>query len=589
MGQQYSPSPRLSTPRRYAQGSPDRFIPSSASPYSFHMGAPAENLSPDERLLRRHVPGSGHRDRSASPVTPERARRATAISPTNQRLSAGAVGVFGMGILPNIDPVDHLPPHTPGRQRGREINGGMFVDKKDPQQEAQKHQLRLSAALGVDTSSKVLTFISPKSPPVLPGSSGHQSPATRLWESVIGEDSQKNTPGKHRERRTVPMTPFRVLDAPGLRDDYYCSLIAYNPTRHCLAVGLNSDVYRWSETEGACAFVQWSNAHVTSLSFSSAQGKSNILAVGRISGSLTLWDPDEKVPRLEHKHASSVACLAWKPKVTYRVGGGHVPLSAMAENYGFTEDLLIVRRIVVHSQQICGLAWSPDGTMFASGGNDNVAFLFMTSDMEGPRDAAGFLKTTPQLVVHGGEKWRWEHGAAVKAIAFCPWQRTLVATGGGSNDRCIHFYHTTSGACLNTINVAAQVTSLIWSTCRREIAATLGYANPDHPIRIVVYSWPECQQVAQVPWQGEMRALFAVAYPGGPMISEGKLGAKEARVKKKRESEGCIIVATSDETVRFHEVWGEHRKMAVNGRGVLGGSDILESMEGIESDGMQIR
>lgn len=53
------------------------------------------------------------------------------------------------------------------------------------------------------------------------------------------------------------------------------------------------------------------------------------------------------------------------------------------------------------------------------------------------------------------------HAAAVKAIAFAPWQPTLVATSGGSNDRQIHFYHTTSGSALAVINVFAQVTSLV--------------------------------------------------------------------------------------------------------------------------------
>jgi meiosis-specific APC/C activator protein AMA1 len=229
-----------------------------------------------------------------------------------------------------------------------------------------------------------------------------------------------------------------------------------------LAVGLHSDVYSWDEVTGARAFVQWSNAHVTSLAFSSAQGKNSILAIGRISGSLTLWDPSEKLPRFEHKHLSSIACLAWKPKVTYRAGGLDKVVSEREKLCGFTEDLLlgdeagtvhliqvtwgnpkqkvegipdyeakiqIIRRIVVHTQQICGLAWSPDGTMFASGGNDNAAFLFDIADIEGPRTSKGWLKYNLQDVFQGTPRHRWEHAAAVKAIAFCPWQRTLVATG----------------------------------------------------------------------------------------------------------------------------------------------------------------
>jgi WD40 repeat protein len=105
----------------------------------------------------------------------------------------------------------------------------------------------------------------------------------------------------------------------------------------------------------------------------------------------------------------------------------------------------------------------------------------------------------PKDLKPGSEKHRWVHTAAVKAIAFCPWQDALVATGGGSNDKCIHFFHTTSGAALATIAVHAQVTSLMWSATRREICATFGYAQPDHRFRIAVFSWPECQQVAAVP------------------------------------------------------------------------------------------
>lgn len=113
------------------------------------------------------------------------------------------------------------------------------------------------------------------------------------------------------------------------------------------------------------------------------------------------------------------------------------------------------------------------------------------------------------------------HAAAVKAIAFAPWQPTLLATGGGSNDRQIHFFHAGSGATLAMINVFSQVTSLVWSTTRREIVATFGYSQPEHEIRIAVFRWPSCECVVRIPWDrkqnGEIgRALWAIPYPGGP-------------------------------------------------------------------------
>lgn len=38
--------------------------------------------------------------------------------------------------------------------------------------------------------------------------------------------------------------------------------------------------------------------------------------------------------------------------------------------------MTLLVRIKVHSQQICGLAWSPSGEDFATGGNDNLCCLF---------------------------------------------------------------------------------------------------------------------------------------------------------------------------------------------------------------------
>jgi hypothetical protein len=139
-----------------------------------------------------------------------------------------------------------------------------------------------------------------------------------------------------------------------------------------------------------------------------------------------------------------------------------------------------------------------------------------------------------------------------------------------------------SGAALATIAVSAQVTSLIWSTTKREIAATFGYAQPDHPFRIAVFSWPDCKQVAAIPWEGDHRALFAIPYPCNATGSSHGVSSRTAQ-------EGCIIVASSDKSVKFHEVWSSERKATVGGSGTLGGSDILEALEGIDKEGDIIR
>src|SRR4051794_29596944 len=48
------------------------------------------------------------------------------------------------------------------------------------------------------------------------------------------------------------------------------------------------------------------------------------------------------------------------------------------ERHNWPGDMTLLARIAVHSQQICGLAWSNNGDVFGTGGNDNVCYLFET-------------------------------------------------------------------------------------------------------------------------------------------------------------------------------------------------------------------
>jgi cell division cycle protein 20 (cofactor of APC complex) len=70
-----------------------------------------------------------------------------------------------------------------------------------------------------------------------------------------------------------------------------------------------------------------------------------------------------------------------------------------------------------HEQEVCGLKWSPSGTQLASGGNDNMLCIW----------SAGF-ELQHKIAAHQ---------AAVKALAWCPFQSNLLASGGGTADRCI--------------------------------------------------------------------------------------------------------------------------------------------------------
>ncbi|RPA86336.1 WD40 repeat-like protein [Ascobolus immersus RN42] len=586
--------PFLTPSRKKTYRNHDRFVPRRSSIDIFKTSAHPDSLTPSERFTRRTHARSPADFRVADGRTRTLSQHPMTIRTQSgqRRTASGRVldGVYSMGATP--------PFHGPTTR----VSISLSNDLETIEEEAKRHQGRVALALGIDRKAKVFSFGGGDELLMRRRSNGFGGGGLMdIWRTGW-EPSRTVLPKgkaviKGTNHRNVPHSPFRVLDAPGLRDDYYTSLLAYSPVSNSLAVGLAHDVYSWTEAKGAQPFKPWSEAHVTCLAFSSKEGRLNILAIGRVDGSLSLWRPGEPSPRIERNHTSGVATVAWRPTPVellrtqseellvgdeqgtvyyYRVDWNGPEEDSPPAPVDCTLTLLI--KIHPHTQQICGLAWSVDGRQFATGGNDNLACLFEAHTVL-EHAALGAPTETP---LH---RYQWAHGAAVKAIAFCPWQASLLATGGGSNDRSIHFFHTYSGANLASILVAAQVTSLIWSTSHREIAATFGYSNPEHKMRIGVFSWPDCKQVVSIPWQEEMRALYAIAYPGGPDPA-GRGGRRSDQGSTDTDGHAaCLVVAASDETVRFHEIWGKSRKTVYPKAGVLGGSSILEYDEGIYGEG----
>ncbi|KAK3074404.1 hypothetical protein LTR53_003198 [Teratosphaeriaceae sp. CCFEE 6253] len=565
----------------------------------------------------------------------------TATGPDRRAVSDGAVWtVGGTQVTGGV-------PSTPNGRGGRVTSGTSashhtadFMRRNSANEDERTHGKRLALAMDIDQGTRMRDPGSPRSPMNSGAGSSPASFATRTWRDGIWEAGCPVSPSKSRPKKGkgIPTIPFRVLDAPALRDDYYCSLLAYSPTLDCLAVGLGSHVYLWSEQKNATnrqlpdSLTAPFAAHVTSISFSSVDGGSAILAVGRADGRITLWSPLDRDPRFDSEQPAPISCVAFRPTTAKRpsirepcvvaqteellVGdeAGNVYLYAVEWPHQEQRDLFdwhgsmtLLARVSCHTQQVCGMAWSPDGEMFATGGNDNQLFLFDRKKIlratppsrtlapgrdRGGSDAtvnvrsSGPTPNTPHsppgqqpvlLITPGQHRHLFQLNAAVKALAFAPWQPSLLAAGGGSNDRCIHFFHAASGAKLATIDCCAQVTSLVWSARRREVAATFGFAQPEHRIRVAVFGWPGCECRVEVPWVSEERALWGIAYPRGP-AGGGRGGG--GRGEGARE-EGCLVVATSDASIKFHEVWAE-ASVPGDGMGVLGGSQILEGTLALE-------
>lgn len=119
-----------------------------------------------------------------------------------------------------------------------------------------KHRDRLASALEIDRANRVLC-ISNK-PISSPGYTSSPMRRRSLGKNThwIGHKWERYAITSSKIKRVssvkiMPSSPTKVLDAPGLRDDFYCSVLAFCSNCDTLAMGLGNTVYGYSPRSGA--------------------------------------------------------------------------------------------------------------------------------------------------------------------------------------------------------------------------------------------------------------------------------------------------------------------------------------------------
>lgn len=54
-------------------------------------------------------------------------------------------------------------------------------------------------------------------------------------------------------------------------------------------------------------------------------------------------------------------------------------------------------------------------------------------------------------------------GLSLQALAWCPWQPNLLASGGGTSDRHIRIWNVNSGSCISSLDTQSQVSTHKWT------------------------------------------------------------------------------------------------------------------------------
>ncbi|KFW81257.1 Fizzy-related protein [Manacus vitellinus] len=301
--------------------------------------------------------------------------------------------------------------------------------------------------------------------------------------SPVSNKSQKLLRSPRKPTRKISKIPFKVLDAPELQDDFYLNLVDWS-SLNVLSVGLGTCVYLWS----ACT------SQVTRLCDLSVEGDSvtsvgwsergNLVAVGTHKGFVQIWDAaaGKKLSMLEG-HTARVGKEGESRGFTGAVGNqivAQLPSLAPSRPVGVVDTWLLHR--FDHVSPLCQLlVWNHSS-----------------------------LSPVQQYT---------EHLAAVKAIAWSPHQHGLLASGGGTADRCIRFWNTLTGQPLQCIDTGSPV-------------STHGYSQN----QILVWKYPSLTQVAKLTGHS-YRVLYLAMSPDGE----------------------AIVTGAGDETLRFWNVFSKTR------------------------------
>ena len=294
-----------------------------------------------------------------------------------------------------------------------------------------------------------------------------------------------------RAPRKIARSPFKVLDAPALQDDFYLNLVDWS-SHNVLAVGLGTCVYLWSACTSRVTKLCDLGPGDSVCSVAWTQ-RGTYLAVGTNQGEVQIWDANKcKRVRTMGGHRTRVGTLAWSSST---LSSGSRDRNILQRDVRSPEQF--TSKLVGHKSEVCGLKWSYDDRELASGGNDNQLFVWQAN-------------STHPVLRYG------DHTAAVKAIAWSPHQHGLLASGGGTADRCIRFWNTATDASLSCVDTGSQVCNLVWSKNVNELVSTHGYSQN----QIVVWRYPTMSKLATLTGH-TLRVLYLAVSPDGQTVVTG--------------------------------------------------------------------
>ena len=176
------------------------------------------------------------------------------------------------------------------------------------------------------------------------------------------------------------------------------------------------------------------------------------------------------------------------------------------------------------------MKWSPDARYLASGANDNLVGIW-ESAKNGPSSSQ--VGQEPIYVFR-------EHNAAVKALAWCPWQHNMIATGGGTADKFIKIWNIHNGNVVHNVNAESQVSSILWNSTYKELITSHGLNDN----QLSIWKYPEMTKTCDLMGHGNRILGMAMSPDEESVVSIGsdetlrfwKCFAMDEKTKKSKEA-----------------------------------------------------
>ena len=309
--------------------------------------------------------------------------------------------------------------------------------------------------------------------------------------------------------KSIPKISYKVLDAPNLRDDFYLKLVDWSK-QNIVAVGLDNKLYTWNAKYSDVSFIselQEDENYYSSLSFNSS---GQYLISCSNEGNIFIKDiekenHDKIFNGLSNGRICCISPMNLNPNI-FSFGSKDLKIKTI----DLRSKINPILNYSGHEREICGLKWSIDDKKLASGGDDNLLFIW------------DLRKEEP-------EKKFSSHTSAIKALDWSTFKFGYLISGGGTQDMTLKLWNINNMTLVDNINTSSQICNIAFSKISHEFITTHGYKNN------YIYVWDSRTMNIKATLKGhKQRVVYMALSPDSRKI----------------------VTGAGDETIRFWKTFG---------------------------------